>query len=257
MKNKYRLISFASICSVLLIWYLLTDGMHVFSPYLFPSPVTVFRAFITKLTVKIPDGGTLGTHILSSLRVALLGYCLGIVVGVPLGILMAWNRTIDLIVKPIFDLIRPIPPVGWIPLMILWCGIGIRAQAMVIFVSSVTPCIVNSYSAIHQTKDVHKWVAQTFGATKAQVLLDVCIPSALPMIFSGMKVSLGASWMALVAAEMLAATQGLGYMIQMNRMVGRADNIIVGMIVIGMVGALLSAILNFFERKFVKGRSKV
>ena len=138
--------------------------------------------------------------------------------------------------------------------MILWVGIGQSAKAMVIFVSAVTPCIVNSYTGIKQTSQVHLWVAQTFGATRRQMLFDVAIPSALPMIFSGLKVSLGASWMALVAAEMLASTKGLGYMIQMNRMVGRADNIIVGMLMIGVVGAILSAILGLVEDRFVKGR---
>ena len=253
-KSLKRLISAISIAAVLLFWYLITDGLHLFSSYLFPSPVAVFKAFINKLTVTVPDGGTLFTHLVASLQVALYGYFLGIVIGVPLGILMAWHRKVDLIVKPIFDLIRPIPPVGWIPLMILWVGIGQSAKAMVIFVSAVTPCIVNSYTGIKQTNQVHLWVAQTFGATRRQMLFDVAIPSALPMIFSGLKVSLGASWMALVAAEMLASTKGLGYMIQMNRMVGRADNIIVGMLMIGVVGAILSAILGLVEDRFVKGR---
>ena len=253
-KSLKRLISAISIASVLLFWYLITDGLHLFSSYLFPSPVAVFKAFVNKLTVTVPDGGTLFTHLVASLQVALYGYFLGIVIGVPLGILMAWHRKVDLIVKPIFDLIRPIPPVGWIPLMILWVGIGQSAKAMVIFGSAVAPCIVNGYTGIKQTSQVHLWVAQTFGATRRQMLFDVAIPSALPMIFSGLKVSLGASWMALVAAEMLASTKGLGYMIQMNRMVGRADNIIVGMLMIGVVGAILSAILGLVEDRFVKGR---
>ena len=174
-------------------------------------------------------------------------------IGVPLGILMGWYRRVDLIVKPLFDLIRPIPPVGWIPLMILWLGIGIQAKATVIFVSAVTPAIINAYTGIKQTNPVHIWVARTFGASNLETLLKVGIPSALPMIFAGLKVSLGASWMALVAAEMLASTEGLGYMIQMNRMVGKADNIMVGMITIGLVGALLTYILETLEKKLVKG----
>lgn len=96
-------------------------------------------------------------------------------------------------------------------------------------------------------------MARTFGASNFETLLKVGIPSALPMIFAGLKVSLGASWMALVAAEMLASTEGLGYMIQMNRMVGKADNIMVGMITIGLVGALLTYILETLEKKLVKG----
>lgn len=253
-KINYKVISACSVIFFIFVWYCITDLLKLFPPYLFPSPVKVFEAFVQKLTVKIPDGGTLFTHLLASLKVALYGYGLGICVGVPMGICMGWYKKIDLLVKPIFDLIRPIPPVGWIPIMILWLGIGVTAQAMVIFVSAVTPCIINSYTGIKQASKVHIWVAQTFGATNRQILFKVGIPSALPMIFTGLKVSLGASWMALVAAEMLASTQGLGYMIQMNRMVGKSDNIVVGMIVIGIVGAFLSFVLDKLEKRFVKGR---
>lgn len=252
-KLKYTLISVASIAAFLSVWYLVTDVFHIFPSSTFPSPVKVAQAFIRKLTVKTPDGGTLATHLAASLKVALYGYLLGIGIGVPLGILMGWFRKVDLIVKPIFDLVRPIPPVGWIPLMILWLGIGMRAKATVIFVSAVTPSIINAYTGIKQTNSVHIWVARTFGAKSLGTLIKVGIPSALPMIFAGLKVSLGASWMALVAAEMLASTEGLGYMIQMNRMVGKADNIMVGMITIGLVGAMLTWILEKLENKLVKG----
>lgn len=166
---------------------------------------------------------------------------------------MGWYRRVDLIVKPLFDLIRPIPAgrmdpdddsVAW-----YWYpGKGNRY-----FRISCTPAIINAYTGIKQTNPVHIWVARTFGTSNLETLLKVGIPSALPMIFAGLKVSLGASWMALVAAEMLASTEGLGYMIQMNRMVGKADNIMVGMITIGLVGALLTYILETLEKKLVKG----
>ena len=250
----YKIIAVISIAVFLAIWYFITDGLKLFPASTFPSPVKVLQAFIKKFYVKLPDGGTLFTHLIASLQVVLYGYILGVVIGVPLGIFMGWYRKVDLIVKPLFDLIRPIPPVGWIPIMILWLGIGITAKAMVIFVSAVTPCIINSYTGIKQTSQVHIWVAKTFGASNRRTLIKVGLPSALPMIFTGLKVSLGASWMAVVAAEMLASTKGLGYMIQMNRMVGRADNIIVGMITIGLVGALLTFILERLEKRFVKGR---
>ncbi len=251
---KYKFISCGSVAIFLFVWYLITDGLHLFPSNTFPSPIKVFYAFINKLTVKNPDGGTIFTHLIASLSVVLYGYGLGIVIGIPLGLFMGWYRKADLIVKPLFDLIRPIPPVGWIPIMILWLGIGITAKSAVIFISAVTPCIINSYTGVKQTSKVHVWVAQTFGASNWYTFMKVGIPSALPMVFTGLKVSLGASWMALVAAEMLASTKGLGYMIQMNRMVGKADNIIVGMIVIAIVGAVLTYILERLEKQFVKGR---
>lgn len=253
-KHKYTIISCASVIAFISVWYLVTAVLGIFASYTLPSPVAVLSAFIKKLTTKTPDGNVLGVHLLASLKIAFYGYGLGIVIGVPAGILMAWYEKVDLLVKPIFDLIRPIPPVGWIPIVILWLGISPTAQATVIFVSAVTPCVVNSYAGIKQMQVVHQWVAQTFGGSNIQILRKVAIPSALPMIFTGLKVSLGSSWMALVAAEMMAATKGLGYMIQMNRTMGRADNIIVGMITIGLVGAILTFILEKIEQRFVKGR---
>ena len=256
-KHKFKILSVASFLLFIGIWYLSTEVLKLFPAYVFPSPVKVIQAFFEKFTEKAPDGGLIYQHLFASLQVALYGYGLGAIIGIPLGIMMAWYRKVDLIVKPLFDMIRPIPPVGWIPIFILWLGIGMNAKATVIFVSAVVPCVINAYTGIKQTNAVHVWVAKTFGMNDYQILRKVAFPSALPMIFTGLKVSLGSSWMALVAAEMLASTKGLGYMIQMNRMVGNAANIIVGMLTIGAVGAVLTYVLEYFEVKFVKGRNAI
>lgn len=191
-------------------------------------------------------------HIAASLQVALSGYALGALIGIPLGILMAWFKPVDLFVKPIFDLIRPIPPIGWVPIMMLTLGIGLKAKAMVIFVSAIIPCIINAYSGIKQTSGIHINVAKTFGATNLEILHTIAIPTALPMIFTGLRVSLGVSWMTLVAAELVAATKGLGYMLQIARTIGRPDIIVVGMLVIAGVGAILTGGLEYLEKKFVR-----
>ena len=156
--------------------------------------------------------------------------------------------------KPIFDLLRPIPPIGWIPIMILVLGIGFWAKVAVIFVGALIPCVINSYTGIKQVNPVHMWVGQTFGGTRTQMLFMVAIPTALPVIFTGLKTALGISWMTLVAAELLASNNGLGYMIQVARTIGRADIIVMGMLVIGVVGLILSTILDFLENRYVKGR---
>lgn len=192
-------------------------------------------------------------HLGASLKVAMSGYLIGAVIGMPLGIFMAWNRKIELFFEPIFDLIRPIPGIAWIPVMIVIFGIGLLSKAMVIFLSSFTAMVINSYSGIKQTKTVHLWVGQTFGATNAQLLFKVAIPSALPMILTGLRVALASSWGALVAAEMLASSRGLGFMIQQSRGLGRTDVIISGMIAIGIVGALLTWLLTLLEKAILKG----
>jgi len=252
-KVFYFIVSFASIMLVLTIWYLITDVYKKVPSNMLPSPIRVFRTFITKFYETRPDGGTMLQHLAASLQVALSGYFIGVVVGVPLGIVMAWSKKADLFIRPIFDLIRPVPGIAWIPVMIILFGIGLFSKAMVIFLSSFTACVINSYSGIKQTKTVHLWVGQTFGASNLQLLFRVAIPTSLPMLLTGLRVALGSSWGALVAAEMLASTKGLGFMIQQNRGLLRPDVIIAGMITIGLVGAFLTYLLTLLERHVLKG----
>ena len=150
-------------------------------------------------------------------------------------------------------MIRPIPGIAWIPVMITLFGIGLLSKAMVIFLSSFTASLISSYSGIKQTKAVHLWVGQTFGASNRQLLFRIAIPSSLPMLLTGMRVALASSWGALVAAEMLASTRGLGFMIQQSRGLLRPDVIIAGMVTIGLVGAFITYILTLLERFLMKG----
>lgn len=249
--GKYILISCASVCLVLLVWFVCINVLHLKSETVFPGPVKVFETFVEKLYTKAPDGATLLQHLWSSIRVALFGYALGAVVGVPLGIAMAWNKWVDRFVRPLFDLIRPIPGLAWIPMFILL--FGITSKALVIFLGALIACVVNSYTGIQQTQELHLWVGDVFGASNAQKLFKIAIPTALPMIFTGLRVALGTSWTALVAAELLASTQGLGYMIQQARAISRPDIIIVGMLAIGAVGAVFDALLHLVEIKVAKG----
>lgn len=218
-----------------------------------PSPAKLLDTFIYKLGNKNPDDGLLHEHILVSLQEALLGFLMGIGIGVPIGISMAWFKKVDLFFKPLFDLIKPIPPVGWVPVMLALFGLGIMSKVTVIFIASVMPAIINSYSGIKQTNPVHLWVAQTFGASRKQMLFTVAIPTAGPLIFTGIRVALNGSWVSLVAAELIASTMGLGYMIQTARLVGRIDVVFVGVLVIGIFGALLAYLVGLAEKQLVKG----
>ena len=192
-------------------------------------------------------------HLGASLQVALGGYLIGAIIGIPLGIFMAWNDKVDMLVRPVFDLVRTIPGIAWTSVMVTLVGIGFLSKALVIFISAMVAMVINSYSGIKQTKTVHLWVGQTFGASNWELLTKVAIPSALPMIFTGLDVALGSAWTTLVAAELLASTKGLGFMIQQARGIFRLDIIIVGMIVIAITGAVLSSIIQFIGRKLIKG----
>lgn len=250
------LLSILSLSCFILIWWLCCEVLKMTSPSTLPGPTVILNTLIGKMSHSAPDGATLPAHILSSLKIALGGWILGSIIGTPLGIFMAWYKKVDLFARPIFDLLRPVPGLAWIPLMIILFGIGITPKIVTVFLSSFVPCVLNSYTGIKQTKDVHLWVGQTFGASSLQMLLHIAIPTALPMIMTGIRVALGAAWTCIVAAEMLASTMGLGYMIQQARGIYRPDIIICGMIAIGIIGAIFSSILSIIENIIVKGVRK-
>ena len=252
-RQKYLLISILTMVIFLGIWELCSDVLRLLPAYSLPSPIAAAQAFVAKFYDRSPDRAYIWQHAWASLKVVVIGGGLGIAIGIPLGILMGWYKKFDQFFKGIFDVIRPIPPIAWIPIMVVLLGIGIKAKAAVIFLASVVPCVINTYSGIKQVNPVHLWVAQIFGASDMQMLRTIGIPSAMPMIFTGVRVALNAAWMALVAAELLASTQGLGYMIQISRTFGRPDIIIAGMFAIGILSMLFNVIISLLEKKFVKG----
>ena len=248
---KYMLLSAAGILTVLIIWQGVVM-LGLVDSHLLPPPTEVLATLLDKFTNTVPDGNVLGTNILASLHVALSGFCVAIIIGVPLGLLMGWWTYADRFIRPIFELVRPVPPIAWIPLVVVWMGVGLKAKALIIFFTAFVPCVINSYTGIKLTSQVLIDVSRTFGAPNWLIFWKIGIPSSLPMVFAGIRVALGNSWSTLVAAEMLAASAGLGYMIQIGRTVARPDIVIVGMVVIGAIGAILSAILSRCERYFLR-----
>jgi len=251
--NKYMILSIVSLLVGVFLWWLVTDGLSAVKSNILPAPTTVVKTFIKKLYDPNPEGGTLFVHLLSSLKVALSGYGLGIILGIPLGIIMAWYSRIEMTVRPVFDLVRTVPGVAWIPVMVSLAGIGLLSKALVIFISAMVATVINTYSGIKQTKEVHLWVGQTFGASDWELLTQIAIPSAQPMILTGCKIALGSAWTTLVAAELLASTKGIGYMIQQARGIYRMDIVIVGMVIIGLTGAALTGLISLIEKRILKG----
>ena len=221
--------------------------LEIVDPKKICDVLQIFKLFILKLTDPNPDGAVLMVNVWSSLEIALCGFGLAVLIGVPLGWLMGWYRGFDSFMRPLFEIIRPIPPVSWIPLTIVWLGIGLQAKAFIVFFAAFVPCLINSYTGIKQTKEVLKNVGKTFGASYFTVFLKVGVPSSLTMTFAGVKVAIGNAWATLVAAEMLAASSGLGYMILMGRSYGRVDLVILGIVVIGALGVLIAALINKLE----------
>jgi NitT/TauT family transport system permease protein len=226
----------------------------IIGPYQLVPPSKVAKVFVLKLTEANPDGARLWAHALSSLGLATLGFVAAAIFGVPLGLFMGWWPRLNYLVRPIFDAIRPIPPIAWIPLAILWLGIGSSAKAFIIFLAAFVPCVINSFTGVRLASPVLARVAKTHGASDFATFLLIGAPSAAPMIFAGLRLSLNAAWTTLVAAELVAASQGLGFMIQMGRRLARPDVVIVGMLAIGFLGAFLSWLLTKAEKAFVSSR---
>lgn len=249
-KNQYLyfMLNIVGVLAFFLLWQISVMTGMVSNRYL-STPIEIFNLFIVKLTNESPDGAVLGVNILSSLKVALAGFILAIVIGIPLGLVMGWYRGFDKFLRPVFEIIRPIPPVSWIPLTIVWLGIGLQAKAFIVFFAAFVPCVINSYTGIRQTNEVLINVAKTCGASNFVIFWKIGIPSALTLTFAGVKVALGNAWATLVAAEMLASASGLGYMILMGRQFARPDIIILGIFVIGIIGTLFNFALNSVENK--------
>lgn len=246
-------ISIVSFLLFLAAWELICR-LDLIGPYQLVPPSEVLTVFFEKLTDVDPDGTVLQEHAMASLGLALAGFVAAVAIGVPLGLLMGWYPKVNLLVRPLFDAVRPIPPIAWIPIAILWLGIGMTAKAFIIFLAAFVPCVINSYTGIRLTNPVLIRVAEIYGASNFETFRKIGVPSAVPMIFTGMKLSLNAAWTTLVAAELLAASVGLGFMIQQGRRLARPDIIIVGMLTIGFLGALMSWILTRIEARFASSR---
>ncbi len=217
------------------------------------SPSQVIKLFFYKLNHADPDGALLMTHVMVSLKEALTGYILALAIGIPLGLAMGWFHTFEGLVRPIFELVRPVPSPAWIPLVIIWFGIGLTSKVFIIFIGALVPCVINAYSGVAQTNPTFIRMARTYGATNWEIFKDICVPSALPMVFGGLQVALASAWTCLVAAELVGADAGLGFLIQMGRRLLMPDMIILGMVMVALTGVVVTVIIAVVERALVKG----
>ena len=222
--------------------------------YKLPSPAEIVLGFKDLLVVGLPPGYLLYKHILYSLYRVAWGYVLAAGLAIPLGLLMGWSSRLRDMLNPLVEMVRPIPPLAWIPISILWFGIGVKSAAFIIFLGVFFPILLNTISGVLSINPLYIAAARTLNARDADIFLKVLIPGAIPSIFVGMRIGLGIGWMTLVAAEFTGVKSGygLGYMIMTARDLQRPDEIMAGMVVIGLVGLFMNTIFSFLESRIIR-----
>lgn len=235
-----------SILSFLCVWQLAVTFTTLKN--VLPPPMGVLVAFVCGLYTPIGKH-TLVAHTAYSLKRVFVGYGLSSVLGVILGVAMGTSKMINAIVRPIFNLIRPIPGIAWIPMAILWFGIGDSAKYFIIFMGGFANVLLNSFAGASTVDSTFVGAAKLLGANQVQMLFNVTIPSATPYIFAGLQVSLSTSWMAVLAAEMISSYEGAGWIINMGMQTGNTTQILVGMIAIAIIGFIFANGMRSLERR--------
>ena len=241
------IVSGGSVVLLLLVWYLATGPLGLLTPIQFPSPEDTYDALSQLMGQGYADG-TLIQHILSSSELVVWGFLVATLTGVPLGLLMGQSPMVDAFVNPIFQIIRPIAPIAWIPLTILWFGLGTDAKVFVIWLAAFAPAVINTYTGVRNIDVNLLQAARVNGASGHQMLWDVVIPGALPSIFTGLRTSLQACWMVLVAAELVGSFVGLGHILIIASRDLNSGMILVAMVSVALMGVLMSLVLTQLER---------
>jgi sulfonate transport system permease protein len=231
--------------AVIVLWQGLFE-MGLIRPILLPPPTRVAKAFWT-LTLS----GELPHHIAISLLRVLEGFAIAAISGLLLGLAIGLSKSIDHASDLFIQLIKPIPPIAWIPLAILWFGIGEAAKIYIIFLGAFFPILVNTIDGILQTDHRFVELARILAVPRRRFILQVVLPGALPAIMTGLRVGVMVAWMCVVASELIAASSGVGYLIMDARQLSQTDVVLVGMITIGAMGKLLDSILKRLENRMI------
>lgn len=248
MQQRRLVTGLATLAVVSGLWYVATQATHLISNGRFPSPLDVYKAALQIATPPGYANATLWKHIAISLELVFFGFLVAVATGVPLGIAMGLSRRFEAFVNPIFLMIRPIPPLAWIPLAVVWFGLGIWAKIFVVWFAAFVPALINAYTGVRTADRTLIDAARIHGAGTSRLIFDVIVPSALPMIFTGLRLSLQASWTTLVAAQLVGAVAGLGHVLIVASIDIYPGMIFYGMVWVAILGALMTIALAQIER---------
>jgi NitT/TauT family transport system permease protein len=211
---------------------------------LVPSPLAAVKGIL-----ELAEKGLLAKYVVASLFRVTWGYLAALLVAVPIGLFLGLRPRGERAVNPILQLLRPISPLAWIPIAILWFGVGDVAAVFLIFLASLLPLTLTTIDAVHNIEGVHLAAGRNFGLTGRELVRSVVFPAILPQLIVGMRITLGIAWLVVVAAEMIAVNSGLGFLIIDARNAGnRYDLVVAGMILIGAIGVMLDALMRRLER---------
>ena len=245
---------------VLALWQALSM-LGWINPQIMPSPLAVMRKwgeYLAPTEAYTPQLGSYALWLLSgellhdayaSMSRVIGGFLIGAVLALPLGLLMGTNKTIYKLFDPLIQVLRPISPLAWIPIAILWLGVGDLSAIFLIFLASFLPLTVTAMNAVAAIPDVYVNAARNFGLQRGQLLYRVLYPAVMPQLIIGLRIALGIAWLVVVAAEMIAVDSGLGFLIVDARNAGnRYDLVVAGMVMIGLIGLLLDSGMRSLER---------
>lgn len=240
---------------VLILLFIVWQLIYIIFPikgYILPSPLEISKTFFEVLLSK-----EIFFHIIASLQRVLIGFFIATIFGIILAIILGYYRDIGEYFKPVIEVLRPIPPIAWIPIAILLFGLGNVPAYFIVFIGAFFPIFTNTYFGVISLPQIYKNVTASFELSRLIFIKDILFKYSLPYIFTGLKIGMGMAWMSVIAAELIGAQSGLGYYIQLNRLLLQTDKMLIGMILIGVVGFLLSKTINSLEKKVVKWKSYV
>ena len=256
VKGKSIGISIITTILLVLFWYLGTDVFKFIRPLVFPSPDAVINKFIDT-SLDGYGGSTLLEHTGWSMFRVFTAFFLSCLTAIPIGIMMGVNRYMRGIFDPPIEFYRPIPPLAYLPLIIIWFGIEETAKIVLIYLAIFAPMVLNARAGVRSVAIEQIHAAYSMGATKWQVLTQVIVKGAMPEILTGMRIGIGFGWTTLVAAELLAAEEGLGFMINGAAAFLAVDVVVMGIIVIGLIAYGFDMIMRYIERVVVPWKGKV
>jgi sulfonate transport system permease protein len=235
--------------TLVIVWQLAVEWEYV-KPILLPPP-----SEIAKTCWEMILSGELFEHLWVSLRRVLEGFALAAASGLFFGIIIGLSPRFDHMTDLVFQITKPIPPISWIPLAILWFGIGEMSKIYIIFLGAFFPVLINTVDGIRQTDGRFVELARVLEVSRARLIWQVILPGALPSIMTGLRIGLMVAWICVVAAELIAASSGVGFMIMNGRLSSQTDQVLLGMLTIGVMGKVLDEILKRIERRIIRWRS--